>query len=57
MFEIGPRSSVRFDAGENHWHGAGPDEQMVHLAIQEAAEDGSTATWGRQVTSTEYHGS
>ncbi len=47
---------MSFAPGENHWHGAAPDERMVHLAIQEAGEDGSAANWGPQVTDAEYRG-
>jgi len=54
VVELGPGSSIRFDAGENHWHGAAPDQAMVHLAIQEADEQGVTTTWGRHVTDAEY---
>ena len=56
ILELGPGSSVRFDAGEDHWHGASPDQAMVHLAIQEADDSGATADWGRHVTDEEYGG-
>jgi quercetin dioxygenase-like cupin family protein len=56
IVDLGPGSTVRFAPGENHWHGAAPDERMVHLAIQEADEDGSAANWGPQVTDAEYRG-
>jgi len=29
---------------------------MIHLAIQEAGEDGSPARWGRHVSDAEYLG-
>ena len=41
-------------AGENHWHGAEAGHTMVHLAMQEADENGSVVVWGRQVTDAEY---
>lgn len=38
--------SVWIEPGEWHWHGAGPHTFMSHLAVVEAAEDGTTAEWG-----------
>lgn len=52
--EIRPGDRVRFEAGENHWHGAAPTRFMSHIAIQEADEGGSPVTWGRHVTDAEY---
>jgi quercetin dioxygenase-like cupin family protein len=51
---IGPGDRVRFDAGEDHWHGAAPDRFMTHLAIQEVDETGSPVSWGEHVTDAEY---
>jgi quercetin dioxygenase-like cupin family protein len=48
--------TVRFEAGEVHWHGAGPHSFMTHLAMQEVAEDGTDAVWGEHVTDAEYTG-
>lgn len=52
--EIRPGDSVHFEPGENHWHGAAPDRFMVHLAIQEAGDDGSVVSWGAHVSDEEY---
>ena len=52
--EILPGDTVWFDPGEEHWHGAAPDTGMVHLAMQEADEAGSAATWLEQVTDADY---
>ena len=38
--------TVQAEAGEWHWHGAGPGTFMTHLAVQEADEDGQTTYWG-----------
>ena len=38
---------------EEHWHGAGPDTMMCHLAIQEAL-DGKVANWMEHVSDAEY---
>ncbi len=40
------------DPGERHWHGAGPDAPMTHLAIN----IDSTTTWLDKVTDAEYGG-
>jgi quercetin dioxygenase-like cupin family protein len=52
--EIRAGDRVRFEAGENHWHGATPSRFMAHIAIQEADANGSQATWGDPVTDAEY---
>ena len=46
--------TVRFEANEVHWHGAGPSTFMTHLAMQEVADDGTDATWGPHVIDEEY---
>jgi quercetin dioxygenase-like cupin family protein len=43
--EIRAGDTVWTDAGEWHWHGAGPRTFMTHLAVQQAV-DGATAQWG-----------
>jgi quercetin dioxygenase-like cupin family protein len=53
---IRPGDRVFFEPGENHWHGAAPNRLMVHLAIHEADESGSSVVWGRHVTDEEYAG-
>jgi quercetin dioxygenase-like cupin family protein len=55
--EIRPGDSVFFEPGEEHWHGAAPDRFMVHVAIHQADESGSTVTWLEHVTDAEYEGS
>ncbi len=40
--------------GEKHWHGAAPDNAMVHIAIQEAL-DGSNVDWMEHVTDEDYN--
>jgi len=52
--EIRPGDSVRFEPGENHWHGAAPDRFMAHIAIQQSGDDGSPASWGEHVSDEEY---
>ena len=47
--EIRPGDIVWFSPGEKHWHGAGPETAMSHIAIAEAL-DGVTVTWLEKVT-------
>jgi len=42
--EMSAGDTVWIPPGIEHWHGAGPETSMVHLAIQEAVE-GSAADW------------
>ena len=48
--------TVRFEPGEEHWHGAAPGSFMTHLALQEVDADGADATWLELVTDAEYEG-
>src|SRR3954447_22315509 len=51
---IRPRARVRFEADEEHWHGAAPDRLMVHLAINEADADHDVVHWLTPVTDEEH---
>jgi quercetin dioxygenase-like cupin family protein len=51
---IRPGDRVYFEAGEDHWHGAAPDRFMTHLAMLEVDDEGTSATWGDQVSDDEY---
>lgn len=46
---IGPGDVVWFDAGERHWHGAGPATYLTHVAISLGAAD-----WQAPVGDDEY---
>jgi quercetin dioxygenase-like cupin family protein len=52
--EIRAGDTVRFEPGEDHWHGAAPANFMTHLALHEADESGNDAAWGANVTDEEY---
>ncbi|KEZ76834.1 cupin domain-containing protein [Salinisphaera hydrothermalis] len=52
---IHPGDVIWFPPGERHWHGAGPDTAMTHIAIQEKGEDGPV-TWLEKVTDAQYEG-
>jgi quercetin dioxygenase-like cupin family protein len=45
--------TVWIPPGEEHWHGATPDQIMCHLAIQEA-EGGRAADWLEPVSDADY---
>jgi quercetin dioxygenase-like cupin family protein len=51
---VQPGDSVRFDPDEVHWHGAGPNRFMTHLAVQEVDDEGTAAVWGEPVTDADY---
>ncbi len=51
--EIRPGDTVWIAPGEKHWHGAGPEHGMVHLAFQEAL-DGNAVAWMEHVTDADY---
>ena len=51
---IRPGDTVWFPPGVEHWHGAAPDSQMSHLAMQEADDAGRVADWLDQVSEAEY---
>lgn len=53
--EIQAGDTVWIPPGEKHWHGAGPDTAMVHVAMQEAL-DGSPVEWLEPVTDEQYAG-
>lgn len=50
---IRPGDTVWIPPGEEHWHGAGPDTMMSHIAMQEAL-DGQTADWLDHVSDDDY---
>jgi quercetin dioxygenase-like cupin family protein len=45
--------TVWFEPGEKHWHGAGPNTGMTHIAITEA-ENGSAVDWLEPVTDGQF---
>jgi quercetin dioxygenase-like cupin family protein len=51
---IHPGDTVIIAPNERHWHGAGPSNTMVHLALQEANDEGVQVTWMEKVTDAEY---
>jgi quercetin dioxygenase-like cupin family protein len=53
--EIRPGDTVWIAPGEKHWHGAGPETDMVHIALQEHL-DGKHVEWLEHVTDEQYNG-
>jgi len=53
--EIKAGDTIWFAPGEKHWHGAGPDTAMAHIAMQEA-QDGKTADWLEKVSDEQFTG-
>src|SRR6266702_8892412 len=51
--EIRAGDTVWIPPGEKHWHGAGPNTRMVHIAMQEAL-DGKAVTWLEHVSDAQY---
>ena len=45
--------TVWIPADVEHWHGAGPETTMTHIAMQEMV-DGSAATWLEKVSDADY---
>lgn len=51
--EIRPGDVIWFPPGVKHWHGAAPNKEMTHIAIQEALE-GKVVDWMEHVTDAQY---
>ena len=54
LVEIGPGDVVYISPGEKHWHGAGPDTFMVHIAISPALNTSGETDWMEPVTDEQY---
>jgi quercetin dioxygenase-like cupin family protein len=52
--KIHPGDTVIIAPNEVHWHGAGPQNTMVHLALLEANSEGVHVTWMEKVSDAEY---
>ena len=51
--EIRAGDTVWIAPNEKHWHGAGPNTGMIHIAMQESL-DGKHVEWMEYVTDEEY---
>ncbi len=54
--EMRAGDTVFFAPGEKHWHGAGPETYMVHIAINPAISSGGGTDWMEPVTDEQYSG-
>jgi quercetin dioxygenase-like cupin family protein len=54
VVEIAAGDVVFFAPGEKHWHGAGPDTFMVHIAITPALSTEGGTDWLEPVMDEEY---
>lgn len=56
VIEVHPGQTVYTAPGEEHWHGATPEDYMEHLAMMELGDDPSAATtWLEHVADEDYH--
>lgn len=53
IVEIRPGDTIWISPGEQHWHGASPENAMTHIAIQES-ENGSPVNWMEKVSDEDY---
>lgn len=56
IVEIRTGDVIYFTPGEKHWHGAGPDTFMVHIAINPALNTDGGTDWMEPVAEEEYSG-
>ena len=55
VIEVHAGQTVYTPPGEEHWHGATPDDFMEHLAMFEVGDDPATATtWLEHVSDDQY---
>jgi quercetin dioxygenase-like cupin family protein len=56
IIEIRPGDTIYTPPGEEHWHGATPEDYLEHLAMWDNGDDPATSTvWLEPVTDEEYH--
>lgn len=55
VIELRPGDTLWIPPGEKHWHGAGPETGMTHIAMQEAL-DGKAVEWMEPVSDEDYRG-
>ncbi|WP_433602378.1 (R)-mandelonitrile lyase [Nocardia sp. CA-135953] len=54
VIRLTPGDTVWTPPGEEHWHGAGIDCMMSHIAMLEGTDTGDGATWLEPVTDEQY---
>lgn len=53
--EVHPGQTIWTPPGEEHWHGATPDDLMEHLAVLQGTDDADGTTWLEPVADDDYH--
>ena len=57
VIEVHPGQTIYTPPGQDHWHGAGSDCFMEHIAMLESADDpAETTVWKEHITDDEYEG-
>jgi quercetin dioxygenase-like cupin family protein len=54
IVRLAPGDTVWTPPGEEHWHGAGDNTMMCHLAMLERVGDGDGTRWLEPVTDEQY---
>jgi quercetin dioxygenase-like cupin family protein len=54
VIRLRPGDTVWTPPGQEHWHGAAPDDFMAHLAMLEGTGDGDPTSWLEPVTDEQY---
>lgn len=55
VIEVTPGQTIYTPPGEEHWHGATPDDYMEHLAMLDSADDpAQTTIWLEHVADEDY---
>ncbi|MBN8424671.1 cupin domain-containing protein [Microbacterium esteraromaticum] len=55
VIEVTPGQTIYTPPGEEHWHGATPDDYMEHLAMIDTADNpADTTVWLEHVSDEEY---
>lgn len=56
IIEAKPGQTIYTPPGEEHWHGATPEDFMQHLACMELGDDpATTSIWLEHVADADYH--
>jgi quercetin dioxygenase-like cupin family protein len=54
VVELRPGVAIWTDAGEDHWHGAGADGPMTHVAVQTETPGGEGVVWHEAVAEVDW---
>jgi quercetin dioxygenase-like cupin family protein len=54
VVELRPGTASWTDAGEDHWHGAGPDSALTHVAVQTETPGEESVRWQEPVLEADW---